>query len=336
MLINFGSGADGPLRSLTQGLTSVVNQLADMSPAVQIATLGIVGGGGLVLLGVAGLGKLVVGVNEAKIAMTALGISAKTATLAVVGIGAVLGIGAMILSDWSSQQAEARRKAEALTETLDKQTGAITGSTRAWVADDLIKSGAAKTYKDLGGNVADLADAAFGASDAMARVNDVLSQPIPNESQQMITGLFTGDTTMKRINSVRDSLGGMKTALADGTTEWQLNADMAGTASDAQGTAADSYAQTTGAITDQTDALADLIKAQSEAAGVVLSERDAQRALEASVDDAAAALKENGQTLDITTAAGRANQSALDDVAKSGWDLIAAMKANGSSQAEIQ
>jgi len=336
MLINFGSGADGPLRSLTQGLTSVVNQLADMSPAAQTATLGIVGGGGLVLLGVAGLGKLVVGVNEAKIAMTALGISAKTATLAVVGIGAVLGIGAMILSDWSSQQAEARRKAEALTETLDKQTGAITGSTRAWVADDLIKSGAAKTYKDLGGNVADLADAAFGASDAMARVNDVLSQPIPNESQQMITGLFTGDTTMKRINSVRDSLGGMKTALADGTTEWQLNADMAGTASDAQGTAADSYAQTTGAITDQTDALADLIKAQSEAAGVVLSERDAQRALEASVDDAAAALKENGQTLDITTAAGRANQSALDDVAKSGWDLIAAMKANGSSQAEIQ
>src|SRR5690606_6779068 len=80
----------------------------------------------------------------------------------------------------------------------------------------------------------------------------------------------------------------------------------------------------------------DLITLQGELAGVVLSERDAQRGLEESVDAATEALKENGATLDITTEKGRANQQALDDVAASGWDLIESMQANGATQEELQ
>src|SRR5690606_11635834 len=48
------------------------------------------------------------------------------------------------------------------------------------------------------------------------------------------------------------------------------------------------------------------------------------------------ALKENGDTLDITTEKGRANQSALDDIAESGWDLVDSMTASGASQEDLQ
>ena len=63
---------------------------------------------------------------------------------------------------------------------------------------------------------------------------------------------------------------------------------------------------------------------------------EAQSGLEASYDAATAAIEENGQTLDITTAAGRDNENALLDVAKAGWDLIDSMEANGSTQDELQ
>jgi len=85
-----------------------------------------------------------------------------------------------------------------------------------------------------------------------------------------------------------------------------------------------------------TDALKDLVDQQREAAGVVLSLRDAQRNLEQSIADASQALTDNGATLDITTEKGRANQAALDDVASAGWDVIASMRENGSTQEELQ
>ena len=94
--------------------------------------------------------------------------------------------------------------------------------------------------------------------------------------------------------------------------------------------------EATAAIEAQIPSLEDLISKQAEAAGVVLSERDAQRQLQASIDDATAAMETNGLTLDITTAAGRANQAALDGIADSAWLVIASMEANDATQAEMQ
>src|SRR5690554_1892017 len=65
-VIKAGEGANGPLRALTQGATELVNQFGEAPSSIQNVTMGIVGGGGLVALGVAGLGKLVIGINSAK------------------------------------------------------------------------------------------------------------------------------------------------------------------------------------------------------------------------------------------------------------------------------
>jgi hypothetical protein len=62
-----------------------------MPKGAQDATLGIVGVGGLVLLGIAGLGKLVVSVNEVRVALGAMGLTARASSLAV-SMGKIAGV----------------------------------------------------------------------------------------------------------------------------------------------------------------------------------------------------------------------------------------------------
>lgn len=71
----------------------------------------------------------------------------------------------------------------------------------------------------------------------------------------------------------------------------------------------------------QIDGLSDKIRNFGSA---TLDARSAEREFEAAVDDASAAIMENGGTLDIQTAQGRANERALDDLARSTLDLAAA------------
>src|SRR5699024_5506618 len=92
----------------------------------------------------------------------------------------------------------------------------------------------------------------------------------------------------------------------------------------------------TASIEDQTDALNANNNEMSEAADKALGLRGAQRDLESAVDAASDAVKKNGKTLDITTEKGRRNQAALDDIASSGWDVIASMRENGATQDELQ
>lgn len=73
--IGMGEGANGPLRELVQGATDVVNAFNDLPGPVKSALLAIVGGGGLVALGVAGVGKLLIGINNTREAIQSLGLS---------------------------------------------------------------------------------------------------------------------------------------------------------------------------------------------------------------------------------------------------------------------
>ena len=76
-LIGMGEGADGPLRSLVQRLTDAVNGFNELPAGAQGALLAIVGGGGLALLGVAGMMKLVTSIADTKQAFTDLGVTAE-------------------------------------------------------------------------------------------------------------------------------------------------------------------------------------------------------------------------------------------------------------------
>ena len=104
----------------------------------------------------------------------------------------------------------------------------------------------------------------------------------------------------------------------------------------ATGLATDATEDATAAFAAQIPTLEDLIGLQSTLAGEVLSQREAEIRLQDSIRAATEALEANGQTLDITTAAGAANRRALDDIADSGWALITSMQANGATQGELQ
>ncbi|HZL07022.1 MAG TPA: hypothetical protein VFE45_16640, partial [Coriobacteriia bacterium] len=313
----------------------LVNQFTELPPGVQGALLAIVGGGGLALLGVAGIGKLTIAVSEAITSFKALSTTAKVTG----GIAAgAFAIGTLALMVWATRAAEARARTEELQGTLD-DLGNTTSETLSSINATLSKNrngwlegifGAdpeslIDKAEKFGLTVEDLQAAIFGEADAMDRVNAATSEYAGNSSHK---------TT--EVNAFMSALQGEKDSLteAERAEGQKILADEA--AGVAQGDLADAYDVTTDAVEAQIPTLEDLISKQAEAAGVVLSEREAQRAFQAAIDDATAALETNGATLDITTEAGRANQAALDGVAKSGWDVVTSMQANYATQPELQ
>ncbi len=65
--------------------------------------------------------------------------------------------------------------------------------------------------------------------------------------------------------------------------------------------------------------------------GKTLTQREATRAFEKSIDDMTAALKKNGKTHDDNTPKGRANAAALDNIAKAAEAAAVAIRDNGGS-----
>ena len=112
----------------------------------------------------------------------------------------------------------------------------------------------------------------------------------------------------------------------------QLSTGAAGAALDQSKTA---MAGTGMAAKEAAEKIKELVDAMSDLAGLTLDLRSAQRSYAEAVSEAAAAAAKNGANLDISTAAGRANQAALDGVAKSAWQLAKSMQAAGASSDEI-
>lgn len=75
----------------------------------------------------------------------------------------------------------------------------------------------------------------------------------------------------------------------------------------------------------------DLKNSLDELTGTFLSEREATRAFEKSIDDLSASIKKNGNTHDENTEKGRANAAALDNLAKKTSSLILKQKESGAS-----
>lgn len=86
-------------------------------------------------------------------------------------------------------------------------------------------------------------------------------------------------------------------------------------------------------VTDKISQLAEEIRGFGSA---TLSEREAQRAFQESLDAATEALEKNGATLDITSQKGRDNQDALDGIAQSANEAAASMAENGASAEQLR
>lgn len=354
-LIGMGEGANGPLRSLTQEATNVVNAFNELPDPIQQATGVLAGAGGLSLLGLAALGKLVVGISETKQALDQLKVSGKDAAFAIGATGTALAVATAGLVIWANQQAGTKANVETLQDSLDAMTGSITASTRSVVAARLTKTpdwwdaplgiSASDGAKKLGINLDTLTDAILGNGKAWDEVTAVVGDgafPDDIAKRAAAAGLSIGDYN-KAVAAVRRELQGnakdlstarqqqldMNAAVGDSTT----TTDVAKTALE---TYTDAQAIGTATTKDYVDALTELIDAQSKAAGVALDLFDAQTNIEAAFAGATQSIAENGATLDVTTEKGRSNRDALKEIASAGWDLITSMQANGANQVDLQ
>lgn len=89
------------------------------------------------------------------------------------------------------------------------------------------------------------------------------------------------------------------------------------------------------AATTAANAIQNLYDKLVDAGLVTLSNRAAVRQWEAAIDDVTVAVKKNGHTLDVNTAAGRANQEALDNVAHTGLNYVRALVDQHASLSQV-
>lgn len=87
-----------------------------------------------------------------------------------------------------------------------------------------------------------------------------------------------------------------------------------------------------GAVTD----MEAFLEALFTAGVITRDERGALRQYEEAIDGIAASIKENGKSMDETTAKGRANQESFDGLAASGQAYVEALAAGGATEKELQ
>ena len=348
-LIKTGESANGPLRSLTQGLTGAVEAYANLDPAVQGANLKI--GAGIAAVGTAGGAFLLAApkVVEFKNAVDGLGPGAQKASSAVLALGKAAGAATAIVG--------LALAADKLSNSNDKAAAGIEGTSKALRSSDI-----ESLFSGLGQDVNSYADAlklltGDGANAKMERFGSTLNGAL-------FGGAFSDQVaqTKEQIDTVGQSLGELvssgdaeraadlfdqlaEKAAAEGVSRKELldlmpaYRDAVAGVSTEQADAADPATQQADALTGVSGAAQDAtfdIDAASDAirnfASATLDSRAAARDLEAAVDDVAAAVAENGTTLDINTSQGRANEAALDAVAESAKGLAASTLEQTGSQ----
>ena len=353
VFIKSGSGANGALRGLVQGVEDAVDAFGRLPEPVQqgVVWLGALTAAGAGLVGV-GM-KVVTSAMDMATSLNDLGIvSGRTAgrVKGVVGtLGKIGGTAGLILG-----VAEA---AGHLFAAFDKQKASgLEATTKALISLSDAKLDSLFNFGGSGAEVKDLSDAlnvllGSGLDEKMWRLNSSLNgfvgisdtvgdtrdqfDAVDQSLSQLVSGgnAELASQIFQRIADAADEQGISIDRVKELFPEYAEAIDGASNAQELQGEAT---ADATSAVEDQASALHELIKAQSEAAGNALSLSDAQMGYESALQAATDAIAENGQTLDITTDAGRKNRSALDDIASSGWDLISSLDAVGTSQEDMQ
>ena len=162
-------------------------------------------------------------------------------------------------------------------------------------------------------------------------------------------GGATFEETMRVLPGFRDALVGVATEMGVATDDATLLKIATGELSpvvdeatgamtgveDASGEMAAGIDDATGAVEEQVDALAELQDLLSDTANLLLGVRGSERDFQSAIDDATASVEEHGRTLDRTTEAGRANESALDSIAESAHNWANAAEESGASAQEL-
>ncbi|MGN6760515.1 MAG: hypothetical protein ACTHJI_04190 [Leifsonia sp.] len=248
-------------------------------------------------------------------------------TAGISALAAVLAVGVSAMQD---QAAAASDYAQALQE----DNGAIKENVRLTAVKNLHDSGAIKAGHEIGLTTSQLTEAALGNAAAMKTVSDRLDEA----RKSMLDAGYAGSGLSKNqgdlgnaISTVANSVGEQNKALASAKIIQKENQDALSGANDTMSTNVD-LLDAMKTATDQAKTATDELSKKLKGLGQVnLDVSSANTAFNQAVADQTASLAKNGATLALTTQAGRDNQRALDDMASSGRDLVAAQAAVGAS-----
>lgn len=268
---------------------------------------------------------------------------------ALLGVGAAVGVGLVVWQQWNERKKKAAELARDFADALTDDTGALETNSAAVIANVeamIVKSLEEKNQLD------DLARAGISIDEVTAAI---MGQEGATEA--LTTKLMeSGEANLGLLQN----LGQLTAGYEDGTQRAADKAQVLGTLSvatiaaeadilglqtglDIYGRAVATAGATTevaaadvgdfGSTVDSTgtkvntlgDALSDLDAAFNKIIGVNLSAEEALSRYEAQLDDVVLAVMESGNSLDITTEAGRNNRKTVRDMITASQDHAAAV-----------
>ncbi len=322
-VIKSGSGANDVLRSLVQTATFLVDGFGSLPEPVL--------SGGLAFSAVAAAvalagGAALIGVPRFvafKAALETTGVSAGRASLAIGGLGSVIGLATIVLTAFVAEQAASAGRVAALKDSLNQTSGAVTTYTRELVVARLQEKGAFEDAAKYGITQRELTDAILEGGEALAEVESKLaavSEGLTGNQKRAVGLQAEYGVVSTVIRGTRQELEDAEAALRN--TEAAAD-DNRSALDDISSAAADA----SGEISELSDAIANFGRSQ-------LDTRSALRDFKDSIREATEAIAQNGATLDINTQAGSDNQAALDAIARSANEAAAAVYAQTGSVEE--
>lgn len=346
-LIGTGGGSQGPLRDLVQNLTDVTNAYNNLPQGAKSAATSVLGftavaGGGIYVFS-----KLVGGIASTREAMGQLGLSSgKTgAALSKVGRGATIAASALaglaVIDAVQSGFGKAGPGVEAMTKSLlGLRVAASLPKDLDGISDSIDRLANPNKAQALQDNISDALGGIGGGSELReargqiealdAALTNLVTSAGPKAASSTLSNLAASAGLSKaELGDLKGLLPSYNEALTGAANEATLaSSATSGLASATQGAASAAQASAS-AIQANVDAM----RAQRNAA---IEAGNAAIAYEAAIDDARAAVKANGRTLDITTEKGRANRSALLNLAGA-WNnqSNAAKNTSGAHRAAV-
>ncbi|GAA3730071.1 phage tail tape measure protein [Leifsonia bigeumensis] len=311
----------GAVGNLSDFLGGMPPELQGAIAVLALLTGGIVLAGGVALLAV----PKIVAFRQA---VATLSTEMPRATTAVKGFAGFMGgpwglaisLALIGITDLIGRSAQAASRIDELTQSLDKNTGAMTENTRSVAIKQLSDAGAFDIAKKYGVALDDVTDAALGNQDAYERVTKAI------DDQTSSTGDANGYAFIFR-NSLRQVSGELDSA----KEKHEQLAEAQGEGTKTTISASDAYVDAQKEIDGLEQELDQLIDTLNRANGVgqdaITANIDYQDAL-AAVDEQIGKIKKGADgyaaSLDITTAAGRDNMALLVDLADNAWDAAKA------------
>lgn len=316
-----GSSANETLRDMVQTATFLVEGVAALPAPVYGAASAIAVVTGALALSGGAAALAVPRYVAAKEALQTLGITGRTAA---VGIGAAtlaLSAATFVIAALANDAAERANTVDSFGQSLDRTTGQITNYTRELIAQRLQAEGAIDVGQRLGLTVEELVDQTLAGRNAIGKWADARRAANADDA-----------AAITQYDTVAGALEVVSGQLEMGREQWRLNQAATESARAATAENESTLASLQGqasATSDEISGLADTIRGFGSA---TLDVRDAQRQFQAAIDDTAQSIAANGVTLDTNTEAGRANEAALDGIARSALSLAAATVEQTGSQ----